>query len=518
MSTAAATKAWPPPPLTGWRLLLGSVALSTATFMNVLDVSIANVSIPAIAGDLGVSPNQGTWVITSYAVASAICLPLTGWLAQRFGPVRVFMTSVFMFTLASLLCGIAPNIGALIAFRIVQGAVAGPMVPLSQSLLLSSFPQSKGPAALTIWTMTSLIAPVVGPVLGGWITDNASWPWIFYINLPIGILVCVLVWFLYASREAPTVSKPIDLVGLAVLVVWVGSLQLMLDKGKELDWFESTEIITLAVIAATGCVFFVIWELTDKHPVVDLTLFRRRTFWAATLTISLGYGAFFANVVLIPLWLQQHMGYTPTLAGLATAPIGLLALVVSPWVGKNMARYDARRFATFGFITFAVVVFMRSQFNTDASFEVLLWPTLLQGVAMGTFFTPLFSLALQGLPPDRIPSASGLLNFARITTGAFGASLSTTMWERRATLHHARISERLDLRNGLASGLVDQAPDGSGLAVMNRLLDQQAFMMAADEIFYACGVLFLILIVVVWAARPERRAAPPPAGADGGAH
>src|SRR6185295_18000750 len=237
------------PPLTGGALVLGTIALSLATFMNVLDTSIANVSIPAIAGDLGVSPDQGTWVITSFGVANAISLPLTGWLTQRYGQVRLFVVSVLLFVVASFLCALAPTLGLLIAFRVLQGAVAGPMIPLSQSLLLASYPKAKAGSALAIWGMTTLVAPVVGPVLGGFITDNIAWPWIFYINVPVGLLSALVTWGIYAKRETPTRKLPIDRIGLALLVIGVGSLQLMLDKGKELDWFSSPLIVGLALAA-----------------------------------------------------------------------------------------------------------------------------------------------------------------------------------------------------------------------------------------------------------------------------
>ena len=268
----------PHPPLEGAARIWGTVALSAATFMNVLDTSIANVSLPAIAGDLGVSPNQGTWVITSFAVANAIAVPLTGWLSQRFGQVRLFTASVVLFVIASWLCGLAPNMTTLIAFRILQGFVAGPMIPLSQSLLLSSYPKVLAGTAMAMWAMTTLVAPVLGPLLGGWITDNISWPWIFYINIPVGLLSATAAWMLYRKRETPTKQLPIDSVGLTLLVIWVGALQIMLDKGKELDWFHSAEVIALGVVALVGFAFFVAWELTEKHPVVDLTLFKRRNF------------------------------------------------------------------------------------------------------------------------------------------------------------------------------------------------------------------------------------------------
>src|SRR5215510_6449194 len=306
-----------PPPLTGATLALGTVALSLATFMNVLDTSIANVSLPAIAGDLGVSPDQGTWVITSFGVANAISLPLTGWLTRTFGQVRLFTWSVILFTLASFLCALAPSLNMLILFRVLQGAVAGPMMPLSQSLLLSSYPKARAGAALGMWSVTTLVAPVVGPLLGGWITDNISWPWIFYINVPVGIFSGLATWFIYHKRETPTTRLPIDKVGLFLLVLWVGAMQVMLDKGNDLDWFGSKLIIVLAIVAALGLALFCVWELTEAHPVVDLRLFAKRNFWTGTLALSLAYGAYFASIVLLPLWLQQYMGYTATLAGVA---------------------------------------------------------------------------------------------------------------------------------------------------------------------------------------------------------
>jgi MFS transporter, DHA2 family, multidrug resistance protein len=509
-------------PLSGLTLALGTVALSLATFMNVLDTSIANVSLPAIAGDLGVSPDQGTWVITSFGVANAISLPLTGWLTQRYGQVRLFVASVLLFVLASFLCALAPTLGVLIALRVVQGAVAGPMIPLSQSLLLSSFPKAKAGSALAIWGITTLVAPVVGPLLGGWITDNISWPWIFYINVPVGLAAVAVTWMIYRTRESPTRKLPIDGVGLGLLVLWVGALQIMLDKGKDLDWFGSTQIWLLAIAASVGFAVFVVWELTERHPVVDLRLFARRNFWTSSLAMSLAYGAFFGNVVLLPLWLQQYMGYTATEAGMVLAPVGVLAIVLTPFVGRTINKVDPRIFVTGAFLIFAFVMFMRADFNTSADFWTLMVPTIIQGAAVAIFFIPLVTLSLSGLSPDRIPSASGIFNFARITAGSFGTSIATTAWDHRATLHHAQLVEHLSSADAAssqalatlhASGLT---PDQS-YALLNRLVDQQAFMLSANDVFYVSGLLFLALIVVVWLARPAR-GAPQASEAAAGAH
>ncbi|MFT3720353.1 DHA2 family efflux MFS transporter permease subunit [Pseudorhodoferax sp.] len=517
----SATPPVPHAPLQGSARMWGTLALSAATFMNVLDTSIANVSLPAIAGDLGVSPNQGTWVITSFAVANAISVPLTGWLSQRFGQVRLFVASVLLFVLASWMCGLAPSMPALIAMRAVQGFVAGPMIPLSQSMLLGSYPRAMAGSAMAMWSMTVLVAPVVGPLLGGWITDNISWPWIFYINVPVGVLAALASWRIYAPRESTIRKLPIDAVGLALLVVWVGALQMMLDLGKEHDWFHSGLIVTLAALAAVAFAAFLVWELTEAHPVVDLKLFALRNFWGGTVATSVGYGLFFGNVVLLPLWLQQFMGYTATDAGLVTAPVGLLALLLSPIVGKTVARVDPRRYATFAFLVFGVVLWMRSRFNTQADMGTILVPTLIQGVAMAFFFIPLSTITLSGIAPERMPAASGLTNFVRITAGAIGTSVSTTLWENRAALHHAQLVEHLQQGDEAARqalqlfqgvGSADQA-----LAQLNRLVDQQAFMLAANDVFYGSAVLFMLLIPLVWVTRP-RQAGAGGAEAAAGAH
>ena len=510
-----------PEPLTGTTLLLGTLALSLATFMNVLDSSIANVSIPAIAGDLGVSPGQGTWVITSFGVANAISVPLTGWLTQRFGAVRLFSMSVLLFVLTSWMCGFATSLEMLVFFRVLQGLVAGPMIPLSQTLLLASYPPAMAGTALALWGVTTLVAPVVGPLLGGWITDNISWPWIFYINVPVGVLAAAFTWTIYKKRETPIRKLPIDTVGLTLLVLWVGALQLMLDKGKELDWFASGEIIAMAVVAVVAFAVFVVWELTDKHPVVDLKLFKGRNFTFGALSLSVAYALFFGNVVLLPLWLQQWMGYTATTAGMALAPVGLFAILLTPIVGRKVGQWDPRRMATGAFIVFALVLWMRSQFTAQTDFIHILIPTLIQGGAMAFFFIPLTTITLSGLSPDRIPAAAGLSNFTRITAGAMGVSISTTLWESRAAMHHAHLTETLvqgqgvfaqTLNNLTASGLTLQ----QALAQINRLIDQQAYTRAVDDIFFGSAVLFLMLIGLIWLTRRPTKAA---AAVDaGGAH
>jgi DHA2 family multidrug resistance protein len=502
-------------PLTGTAKILGTLALALATFMNVLDTSIANVSLSSIGGDLGVSTTQVTWVITSFGVANAIAVPLTGWLSQRFGAVRLFTASIVLFSIASLLCGLATSLQELIFFRVVQGAVAGPMIPLSQALLLSSFSKAKAGTALAIWAMTTLVAPVLGPLLGGWITDNISWPWIFYINIPVGAFAAVVTWSIYNARETQRRKLPIDGVGLGLLIVWVGALQVMLDKGQELDWFHSATIITLAVVAVFVFSLFVVWELVDNpYPVVDLRLFKRRNFWTGTVALALGYGVFFGNVVVLPLWLQQYMGYTATEAGMLTAPVGIFALLLSPLVGRWVGKFDPRLLGSVAFLIFAISLYMRTGYNTQANFGFLVVPVIVQGAAVAFFFVPLVSLVLSGLTPDRVPAASGLSNFARIVSGSFGTSIATTLWDNRAILHHAQLTEYVSSSSAATQAYVRTLQAG-GLslqqagAAINRSIDVEAHLLAANDLFLASSILFLLMIGVIWLARPAKRDSSP---------
>jgi DHA2 family multidrug resistance protein len=508
------------PPLKGTPLVLGTLALSLAVFMNVLDSSIANVSIPAISGDMGVSPQQGTWVITSFAVANAISVPLTGWLTMRFGQVRLFVASILLFVIASFLCGIAPSIEILIAARILQGAVAGPMIPLSQALLLSSYPPAKSGMALAFWGMTVLVAPIMGPLLGGWISDNYTWPWIFYINIPIGLFAAWATWSIYRERESAIVRLPIDKVGLVLLVLWVGSLQLMLDKGKELDWFSSGEIVILASIAVVSFIYFIVWESGDDHPVVDLSLFKGRNFSSGVIAISVAYGLFFGSLVILPLWLQTQLGYNATEAGKIMAPVGIFAIILSPIVGKLVQKKDPRILATGAFTIFALVFYMRAQFTPEVDAITLIIPTVIQGAAMAMFFVPLTSIILSGQPPQKIPAAAGLSNFVRIMFGGMGTSITSTLWDSRTALHHAQLAEHTNPQNPAfvqtmqaltAQGL----PESGAWAVIERTLSVQASTMAVADIFWISAVLFLALIGLVWLTKPSRSGAPADAG---GAH
>lgn len=495
-----------PLPMKGAALAVTSIALALGTFMQVLDTTIANVSLPTIAGDLGVSNDQGTWIITSFAVSNGICVPLTGWLMGRYGIVRTFVFAVLLFTAASFLCGIAWNLNSLVAFRVLQGAVSGPMIPGSQALLISIFPPGKRATALGIWSITTLVAPICGPIMGGYISDNFNWSWIFFINVPVGLVSAFLCWRNLSSRESPRRALPIDTVGLGLLVIWVGSLQIMLDTGKDADWFSSPAIVAEALIALVAFVVFVIWELTEKFPVVDLTFFARRNFALGTLAFCLGYAVFFANILLLSLWLQTQVGYTATWSGLVSAPSGVVAVVLTPILAPLMSRFDMRWSATIAFVCFAISYFMRANLTADANFFAFALPLMIQGVAMSTFFVAMISISIDGIAPERIPGASGLSNFTRITAGGFAASIVTTMWDRREALHQSRLVETPTATNPVFHHTLVQLHDhGFGatqsLGVVMGYVVRQAYFLSALDLFWFSAWTSLALLCIVWLAR-----------------
>jgi DHA2 family multidrug resistance protein len=499
----------------GSALAITAVALALGTFMQVLDSTIANVSIPTIAGNLGVSTSQGTWVVTSFAVANGVSVPLTGWLMQRYGVVKTFVGSVLLFTGASFLCGVSWSLESLIFFRVLQGAVSGPMIPGSQALLLSIFPAERRGTALGVWSMTTLVAPVCGPLLGGYISDNWSWPWIFFINVPIGLICGVLSWRGLSSRETPTRRVPVDTVGLSLLVLWVGSLQIMLDTGKDADWFNSPAIVVLTCLAVIGFIAWLIWETTQKDPIVDLSLFKSRNFAVGTIAYSLSYAIFFGNNLLLPLWLQTQVGYIATWAGLVAAPSGVVALLCTPLVTRFMGRIDTRVAATAAILAFAISYFMRSLYTPDANFGAYIMPMLVQGFSMSVFFVALVTITLAEIPAQRTPSAAGLSNFSRYTAGSFAASITTTVWDNRETLHQNRLAESAPL--GVMGAAVEHLrtigmTSGQALASITNTVVRQAYAMASIDFFWISGWLMLLLIPLVWLTRRPRA---PIAGAGG---
>jgi DHA2 family multidrug resistance protein len=327
--------------------------------------------------------------------------------------------------------------------------------------------------------------------------------------VPIGIVAGFITWSIFHKRETQTRKLPIDTVGLALLVIAVTAIQMMLDLGKELDWFHSNEIIALTVLSVVAFAFLIVWELTDDHPVVDLKLFKVRNFLTGTIAMSIAYGLFMGNIVLLPLWLQSFMGYTATQAGMLMAPVGLFAIILSPIIGKNITKFDTRRLATLAFLVFALVLWMRSHFSTLSDFNTMMIPTLIQGIALALFFIPLTSIILGGLPGDKIASASGLSSFCRVLFGSFGTSISVTVWQDRTTLHHAQLTEMIN-RGSTASNSALAGLNASGLSTeqalsqINRMIDQQAATLAANDVFYASAVIFVLLIPLVWLSRPAK--------------
>lgn len=502
-------------PLHGGPLALLTIAVAFSTFMEVLDMTIVNVAVPHISGSLGVSPNEGTWTISSYALASAIMQPLTGWVARRFGEVRTFVVSVLLFVVFSMLCGLATSMPMLVVCRLMQGAGSGPMVALSLTLLLTSYPKEKQGIALALWAMTVVVAPIFGPILGGWLTDNFSWPWIFYINLPVGIAAAVITWTILHKRETKTFKAPIDAVGLVLLVAGVGCLQFMLDNGNDHDWFASPLILTLGIVALVCLTFLVVWEIHAKHPVIDLALFKQRNFTVGVVALTLGMFAFFGINVVFPLWLQLDLGYTATWAGLATAPVGVLAFLLSPILGKNMDRLELRAVVTFAFVIFAITSYWFASFDSNASFSTLVLPRFVMGLAIPCFFIPLNQIYLAGLPALEIASASGLSNFCRTMGSSMSTAITVTLWQHRSELHHANLTENVSSANPAATQFLQDLahrgmPHAQSLGLIDQLVNREALTLAVNDVFWGCAVLFLLLIPILWFAKP-------PFGSAGGA-
>lgn len=494
--------------LQGRSLWTAGIMLAIANFIVVLDMTIANVSVPHIAGGLAVSSTEGTYVITSYAVAEAISVPLTGWLAARFGTVRTFALCVLLFGLFSALCGLAPTLGVLIAGRVMQGLAGGPLMPLSQTLLLRIFPPNKRAAALTLWSMTTITAPIMGPIIGGWINDNWSWPYIFFINIPITVICGIGAWRYLRPAETKIEKAKIDFVGLGLLVVWVAALQIMLDEGKNLDWFASTEIWALAIIAVIGFFSFLIWEFTQENPVVDLRVFRHRGFTASVITIGLAFGAYFGSVVLTPLWLQTYMGYTATWSGMTMAATGVLAVVAAPVVAKLSQTVDPRRLVFIGVSWMGIITFYRSFGTTDMTYSQIALPLLFQGIGMPLFFIPLTGLALSSVEQKETASAAGLMSFLRTLCGAIATSLVTTSWESDTTVFRSDMVGRLESPGDFAAQLGDSSGSSAlDLGLFDQLVQSQAVMLATNHIFLITSIAFAIAASCVWIApKPSRKA------------
>jgi DHA2 family multidrug resistance protein len=495
------------PPLRGGKLLFLTVAIATAAFMEILDMTIVNVSVPAISGSLGVSNSEGTWVISSYMLTAAVVQPLSGWIARRFGEVRTFVTAVCLFILFSAVCGLATNLPMLVVARLIQGLVSGPMMSVAQAILLRNYPPERRGMAIALFGMVIIIAPITGPILGGWITDNLSWPWLFYINLPVGAFCASATWALLRHRESAITRSPVDGVGLLLLLIGVGNLQYMLDNGNEKDWFSSPIILATGIVALVSLTFLVAWELTDKHPVIELRLFKLRNFRVGVWVVSAAYFSFQAVNVIFPLWLQSTLGYTATWAGLAVAPVGLLALVASPIVGRNMNRMDLRLAASFAFCVFGVAVFWTATLNEQASFAQFAWPRFFQGLGLAFFFLPLNQIVLSGLPSSDLASATGLSNFFRTMSGSISTAVIVWVWNRRTSYHHAILAENIKTS---ASGWTDYQSHLSAQGItgnhmfgyVDQVIGGQAATLAVNDVFFALGFAFFLLVPLVWLAKP----------------
>lgn len=481
-------------PLSGFALVISAIALSLATFLIVIDYSIANVSIPYIAGDLGASVDQGTYVITSFAVGSAVVLPMCGWLSRRLGIVRTIVWSLWGFTIFSFLCGISQNLTMLVISRFLQGIAAGPLIPISQSLIVRIFPENRRSGALSFWSTVTVAAPILGPILGGWICYNYIWPWIFFINIPTGIF-CILVLHAHLKPfETKRESASIDWVGFLLLLFATSTLQFSLDKGEQYDWLRSPIIKTCGVISVISFFFLILWEWTHRSPLIELRLLKIRSYALSILFIGVSYAIYFGSVVLIPLWLQTNMNYTAVWAGLAVAPIGIAPLLFSGMMGKWVKKYGTTGFLALCFICFAISCFSTAYFNTDVDFWHIALSRFLLGFALLFFIVPLFSLSMQDLSQQQQPSALGFFHYIRAMVGAVGTSLFTTLWIRRSAFHHSNI----------AAAYQPTQEWTQNLALTNEFVDQQASVLSINDCFYLMGWIFIGLLFFLIFARKKK--------------
>ena len=484
---------------------MAALALAFANFMVILDLTIANVSVPHIAGNLGITLEQGTWIITSYAVAEAICVPLTGWVAARFGSVRTFAFSMLGFGAFSFLCGISVSLDMLVICRIGQGIVGAFMMPLSQTLLLRVFPPEKQNHAMGLWGVTVLLAPALGPIVGGYLTDNYSWHWIFLINIPV-VLICVAVtWQLIRPLETPRRILPVDFTGLVLLILAVGCLQLVLDLGRTHDWFGDPMIVTLTVISAISFLLFIVWELTEDHPIVDLRVLRHRGLSVSLLTLGLSFGAYFAGVVIVPQWQQAWLGYTATDAGLSSSFTALAGLFTAPLVAILASRVDPRLLISGGITWLAALALTRTFWTTQSDFWTLSIPQLIQGLGLTFFIIPLIGLTLNTVEEREVASAAGLQSFVRTIATAFATSVSLTYWG------DAQRAARNEIVGHLQPEALQSHTVGAGIApeqsrqLLNAMVEVEATTLATVHIFWVTSALLFVAALLIWLVpRPKK--------------
>jgi MFS transporter, DHA2 family, multidrug resistance protein len=495
-----------------------AIAVMFATFMEVLDTTVVNVSLPHIAGNLSASIDESTWVLTSYLVANAIVLPLTGWLARHFGRKRLLMTSVAGFTVSSLLCGMAPNLPLLVSFRLLQGATGGAMQPLSQAVLLEAFPPHERGKAMGFWGLGIVVAPILGPVLGGWLTDTYSWRWVFYINLPVG-MVSLLMTQLYVF-DPPYLRKDTDRIdywGIGLLALWVGALQLVLDLGQEHDWFSSPFIVTLAWVCGAGLVAFLLRELMTRDPVIDLGVFRIRTYSTGVfLMTTLGF-VLYGSLVLLPVMLQTLLGYPSLQAGIAMAPRGMGSFIGMPLVGVLIGRIDARKMVAFGLTAGAFTLFWLGQLNLNAGYWDIFWPQFFQGLGLSALFVPLTTITMDPIPRERMGNATSLFNLMRNLGGGIGIATTGTLLARKqqeyvnvmgahVTPFSAAAQNAIEAarRGFLASGSDPATAAQRAYAAVFGAVQRQASMVAFVDVFRLLGGIFLLLLPLVFLMRRPR--------------
>jgi DHA2 family multidrug resistance protein len=491
-----------------------AVTVSLAAFMEVLDTSIANVALPHIAGNLGASNDQSTWVLTSYLVANAIVLPITGWLVSIFGRKRFFMTCMAVFTVSSLLCGIAPSLGFLLLFRVFQGAGGGGLQPMAQAILADTFPPDKRGLAFSIYGITAVCAPAIGPTLGGWLTDTASWRWIFLINLPVGLLAMLLVFRLV--EDPPHIVRrkvseiKLDYIGFSFLAIGVGALQIMLDKGQEDDWFSSHFILSLGVIAVISLVSLIFYEWFHKDPIVDVRLFKNSNFAAANMMMFMVGAVSFATTVLMPLYLQTLMGYTAEAAGMVLSVAAVLLLIELPLVGRLIAQFQLRYLIAFGWITLAVGMYISAhKIDLLISFSAATWLRIGQYLPLGFVFVPATTAAYIGIREDKSNAVAGLVNFTRNIGASVGTSIVTTMIVRRAQYHQSVLATHASLGNerfrdavsGLAQQLVTAGMSLSdarhhAIARLYAAVQQQASALAYIDTYWVLGIAAVVMFLL----------------------
>jgi DHA2 family multidrug resistance protein len=493
-----------------------------AIFMEVLDTSVANVALPHIAGNLSAGVDESTWVLTSYLVSNAIVLPLTGWFSSIFGRKRFYMTCVAIFTLASMLCGLAPSLPLLVFFRVLQGAGGGALQPISQAILLESFPKEKRGMAMAVFGMGVVLAPIIGPTLGGWITDSYSWRWIFLINIPVGVISLLLTLFLifdppYLVRKSLREGANIDYIGIGLLSVGLGFLQVVLDKGEREDWFGSSFIVWCAVVAVVGLLGAFLWELSQKDPAVDFHLLKERNFLIATMTMFMLGLVLYGSTALLPIFLQTLLGYTALLSGLVLSPGGILVVILLPVVGKLLTRIESRWLVVFGLLILSLSLFHMADFNLEVDFRTAMTARIYQSAGMAFLFVPINVMAFYFIPKQKINNATGIINLARNIGGSVGIAGVVTMLARRAQFHQAVLVSHMTpldsayqaMLGGAKQMLAAQGSDpvqaahqAQGLAY--GLLMRHATMLAFLDDFWLMAVIILIMVPFMFLMKKVR--------------